>query len=45
MHSPQMMANYSGKKREDLEPHIYALAESAFRAMKKTGQSQSILLT
>ncbi|OBU01826.1 hypothetical protein VE01_00548 [Pseudogymnoascus verrucosus] len=36
---------YRGRSREDTKPHIYAMADEAFRNLVDEGQNQSILVT
>ena len=36
---------YKGRTREDTKPHIYAMADFAFRSLIEEGQNQSILVT
>lgn len=36
---------YRGRSREDTKPHIYAIADEAFRNLVEEGQNQSILVT
>jgi len=36
---------YSGKQRGDLEPHLFSVAEDAFRSMVREGKNQSIIVT
>lgn len=36
---------YKGRNREDTKPHIYAMADEAFRNLIEEGENQSILVT
>ena len=36
---------YRGRSREDNKPHIYAMADEAFRSLVEEGENQSILVT
>ncbi|KAH0538192.1 hypothetical protein FGG08_005208 [Glutinoglossum americanum] len=36
---------YKGRNREDTKPHIYAMADEAFRNLVEEGENQSILVT
>src|SRR6201994_2618430 len=36
---------YRGRSREDTKPHIFAIADEAFRNLVEEGQNQSILVT
>lgn len=39
------MRMYKGRSREDTKPHIYAVADGAFRNLVDEGENQSILVT
>lgn len=39
------ITKYHDKSREDSKPHIYAVADAAFRKMLETRENQSILIT
>lgn len=39
------MDMYKGRTREDTKPHIYAMADGAFRHLVDEGENQSILVT
>ena len=36
---------YKGQSREDTKPHIFAMADTAFRSLVEEGENQSILVT
>jgi myosin protein heavy chain len=36
---------YKGQSREDTRPHIFAIADQAFRSLVEEGENQSILVT
>lgn len=36
---------YKGRNREDTKPHVYAMADEAFRNLIEEGENQSILVT
>jgi myosin protein heavy chain len=36
---------YKGQNREDARPHIFAMADQAFRNLVEEGENQSILVT
>lgn len=36
---------YKGQSREDTRPHIFAMADQAFRNLVEEGENQSILVT
>ncbi|KAI9357597.1 P-loop containing nucleoside triphosphate hydrolase protein [Zopfochytrium polystomum] len=44
MYAPDVMREYAGKTREELEPHLFAIAEEAYRAMLR-GRNQSIIVS
>ena len=39
------MEIYTGKRRNEVPPHIFAIAEGAYQGMQTTGKNQSILIT
>lgn len=39
------MKMYKGRSREETKPHIYAMADGAFRNLVDVGENQSILVT
>jgi myosin heavy subunit len=45
IYTDAMVKLYSGKRREELAPHVYAVAEEAFRHLLNDRVSQSILIT
>ncbi|KAM7069424.1 unconventional myosin-XVIIIa isoform 9-T10 [Molossus nigricans] len=44
MYSEKVMHMFKGCRREDMAPHIYAVAQTAYRAMLMSRQDQSIIL-
>ncbi|XP_060060030.1 unconventional myosin-XVIIIa isoform X4 [Erinaceus europaeus] len=44
VYSEKVMHMFKGCRREDMAPHIYAVAQSAYRAMLMSRQDQSIVL-
>lgn len=36
---------YKGRSREETRPHIFAMADEAFRNLVEEGENQSILVT
>ncbi|XP_078536201.1 unconventional myosin-XVIIIa isoform X13 [Lissotriton helveticus] len=44
MYSEKVMQMFKGGRREDTSPHIYAVAQAAYRNMLMTRQDQSIVL-
>ncbi|KAJ3105937.1 Myosin type-2 heavy chain 1 [Phlyctochytrium planicorne] len=45
LYSPDIMREYSGKRRGELEPHLFAVAEDAYRTMIRDGKNQSIIVS
>jgi myosin heavy subunit len=45
IYTPQMVEIYKGKRRNEIAPHIFAVADTAYRAMLADRQDQSILIT
>ncbi|KAJ1548826.1 Myosin type-2 heavy chain 1 [Cladochytrium tenue] len=45
LYSPDIMREYSGKRRGELEPHLFAVAEEAYRTMIKEKKNQSIIVS
>lgn len=45
IYSSSVIDYYRGQRREDRPPHVYAVADSAYRALIETRCSQSILIT
>ncbi len=44
LYGPHMMEQYAGAELGDLSPHVYAIAEAAYRQMRKEMRGQSILV-
>ncbi len=44
MYGAHMMEQYRGATLGELSPHVYAIADSAYRQMRKETRSQSILV-
>lgn len=44
VYSEKVMHMFKGCRREDMAPHIYAIAQTAYRAMLMSRQDQSIVL-
>ncbi|XP_036392953.1 unconventional myosin-XVIIIa-like isoform X4 [Megalops cyprinoides] len=44
MYSEKVMHMFKGSRREDTAPHIYAVAQSAYRSLLTTRQDQAIVL-
>lgn len=45
LYSQDIVQAYSGKRRGDLDPHLFAIAEDAFRCMKRDGKNQTIVVS
>lgn len=45
MYGEHMMEQYRGRDLGELSPHVYAIADSAYKQMRKEGKSQSILVS
>eukprot|EP00741_Cyanophora_paradoxa_P014856 tig00000189_g14332.t1 len=45
LYTRERMAGYHGKKHGERPPHIFAVAEEAYAAMRATGTNQSILIS
>ncbi|KAM4065274.1 myosin head (motor domain) domain-containing protein [Hirsutella rhossiliensis] len=45
IYSNEYINMYRGRSREDTKPHIFAVADEAFRNLVEEGQNQSILVT
>ncbi|KAJ3095982.1 Myosin type-2 heavy chain 1 [Phlyctochytrium planicorne] len=45
LYSQDIMREYSGKRRGDLEPHLFAVAEEAYRSMIRDKKNQSIIVS
>lgn len=44
MYGQHMMEQYRGRDLGELSPHVYAIADSAYKQMRKDNKSQSILV-
>lgn len=45
IYSKDLMRTYAGRPKQELEPHLFAIAEGAYRAMITQGQNQSIIVS
>ncbi|ODV93117.1 hypothetical protein PACTADRAFT_19036 [Pachysolen tannophilus NRRL Y-2460] len=45
LYSPDIIQAYAGKRRGELEPHLFAVAEDAYRCMKRDGKNQTIIVS
>eukprot|EP00727_Mastigamoeba_balamuthi_P005451 m51a1_g1525 putative myosin ii heavy chain (1641) ;mRNA; f:470676-476608 len=45
IYGPGAVRMYTGKRRDEVPPHVFAVADEAYRRMLATGSSQSVLIT
>ncbi|KZT36991.1 myosin 5 [Sistotremastrum suecicum HHB10207 ss-3] len=45
MYGPEIIQAYSGRKKEELEPHLFAIAEDAYTRMQHDGEGQTIIVS
>ncbi|TPX57088.1 hypothetical protein SpCBS45565_g08273 [Spizellomyces sp. 'palustris'] len=45
IYGSDIMREYSGKRRDELEPHLFAVAEEAYRSMIEDKKNQSIIVS
>ena len=45
LYGPEIIQAYSGRKRGELEPHLFAIAEDAYTAMSRDGTGQTIIVS
>ncbi|KAG7092220.1 hypothetical protein E1B28_008587 [Marasmius oreades] len=45
LYGPEILQAYNGRKRGELEPHLFAIAEDAYTAMRKEGMGQTIIVS
>jgi myosin-5 len=45
LYGPEIIQAYSGRRRGDLEPHLFAIAEDAYTAMRREGMGQTIIVS
>jgi myosin-5 len=45
LYTPEVAKAYSGKRKGELEPHLFAVAEDAYRCMTEERQNQSIIVS
>ncbi|KAI9221863.1 P-loop containing nucleoside triphosphate hydrolase protein [Blastocladiella britannica] len=45
LYTPDVVRAYAGKRRGELEPHLFAVAEDAFRGMIREKRDQSIIVS
>jgi myosin-5 len=45
LYGPDIVQQYSGKRRGELEPHLFAIAEDAYRCMTREEINQTIVVS
>jgi myosin protein heavy chain len=45
IYTTEMIEYYVGKRREDIAPHVFAMADTAYRTMLESKKNQSMLIT
>ena len=45
IYNPEIVELYKGKRRNEVAPHVFAIADSAYRSMLNDKVNQSILIT
>ncbi|KAF7312086.1 Myosin motor domain-containing protein [Mycena indigotica] len=45
LYTPEIVKSYIGRRRGELEPHLFAIAEDAFAAMSLDGHGQTIIVS
>jgi myosin V len=45
LYGPEIIQAYAGRRRGELEPHLFAIAEDAYTAMAKEGMGQTIIVS
>ncbi len=45
IYTPEIMRQYAGRPRHELEPHLFAIAEEAYRRMLREKINQSIIVS
>lgn len=45
LYEPEVIQKYSGRRRGDLEPHLFAIAEDAYRCMIREQSNQTIIVS
>ncbi|KAI9017941.1 P-loop containing nucleoside triphosphate hydrolase protein [Phycomyces nitens] len=45
LYEPDIIQQYSGKRRGELEPHLFAIAEDAYRCMIREKKNQTIVVS
>lgn len=45
LYEPDIIQQYSGRRRGELEPHLFAIAEDAYRCMIREKRNQTIVVS
>ena len=45
LYGPEIIQAYAGRRRGELEPHLFAVAEDAYRCMIRDGKNQTIVVS
>jgi myosin V len=45
LYGPEIIQAYMGRRKGDLEPHLFAIAEDAYTNMQKEGVGQTIIVS
>ncbi|KAE9406490.1 hypothetical protein BT96DRAFT_1014975 [Gymnopus androsaceus JB14] len=45
LYGPEIIQAYAGRRRGELEPHLFAIAEDAYTAMRRDGTGQTIIVS
>jgi myosin-5 len=45
LYGPEIIQAYSGRRKGELEPHLFAIAEDAFTSMRRENEGQTIIVS
>jgi myosin-5 len=45
LYDPDIIQQYSGRRRGELEPHLFAIAEDAYRCMVREKSNQTVVVS
>lgn len=45
LYAPEQVETYRGKYRHELPPHVFAIAEEAYRNLVNNGESQCVIIS
>ena len=45
IYGPEVIEAYAGRTRENLEPHLFSIAEETYTAMRHTRRSQTVIIS